>query len=261
MTDNWIFCDLKTHKRLTVLINPQPLITGTFQNHCDRVVKNIADQGRPIALFYSGGLDSEFILSVFLRNNIPVIPIVIVTPFNKQELCYAVKFLKQNNLNPIIYQYDNESFFRNSLATAKKLNICNLSQAIQLFLMDELTYLNYNVVTGHGDPYYSELNMSFGEWDFYYLNFYSNHVGSFFLYDYSLHRSMVEEFKYSEPIQANKCKLYHLEMRPKINLSKAFLKYESTLNLPQPLTLQIPVNQYREALQNNQPTVFSSTRL
>ena len=261
MTNNWTFCDLKTYKPLTVLIKPQTLITGTFQNHCDRVVKNIADQGRPIALFYSGGLDSEFILSVFLRNNIPATPVVIATPFNKQELCYAVEFLKQNNLDPIIYQYDNESFFRNSLATAKKLNIRNLSQAIQLSLMDELTCLNYNVITGHGDPYFSELNMSFGEWDFYYLNFYPNHVGAFFLYDYSLHRCMVEEFKYSEPIQANKCRLYNLEMRPKIDLSKAFLKYASTFNLPESLTLQIPVKQYKEALQSNQPTLFSSTKL
>lgn len=68
-------------------------------------------QGK-LYLLYSGGLDSEYVLSTFLALGINVIPVIIkLNPnYNDHDVRYAFDFCESKNLKPIIVDIDFDDF-------------------------------------------------------------------------------------------------------------------------------------------------------
>jgi hypothetical protein len=67
-----------------------------------------------IYLLYSGGIDSEYVLSVFLELKIEIIPVIIkLSPsYNDHDIKYAFEFCKAKKLNPIIIDIDFDDFVK-----------------------------------------------------------------------------------------------------------------------------------------------------
>jgi len=67
---------------------------------------------KDIYVFYSGGLDSEYIIKIFLSQKIKITPIIVsLEPnYNSFDISYAIDFCKYNDLKPIIINFDFDNF-------------------------------------------------------------------------------------------------------------------------------------------------------
>lgn len=94
---------------LDVELEPANTIEEVFSIH-------LANAKFPIEVLYSGGLDSEFVISVCKKLKIPVIALTLRmmlfgAPFNTHDLYYAEKFCRENDVQHRIIDLDIEKFF------------------------------------------------------------------------------------------------------------------------------------------------------
>jgi hypothetical protein len=104
-------------------------------------------------LMYSGGIDSEFMLSVFLSLNIPFVPVIIdLQPnYNLHDTKYAFSFCKQNSLTPLIISIDFDEF----VMTGKINEIAETAECAWYQLPTTLfaeQQLKGSVITASGEP-------------------------------------------------------------------------------------------------------------
>ena len=68
-------------------------------------------QGK-LHLLYSGGVDSEYALKVFLHLKMDVVPVIInLNPsYNDFDIAYAIKFCNKNKIDPLIINLDFDNF-------------------------------------------------------------------------------------------------------------------------------------------------------
>lgn len=105
-------------------------------------------------LMYSGGVDSEYTLSVFLRLKIPIIPVIIkLNPgYNNHDLEYALKFCHANNLSPEIIDIDFDHFVKSGklyeYASRYKSSVYHRSAT-----MHAISQINGTVIMGDSEPY------------------------------------------------------------------------------------------------------------
>lgn len=65
----------------------------------------------PLYLMYSGGVDSEYILSVFLQMRIPIQPVIIkLNDYNQHDIKYAIDFCRFKKIEPTIIEFDFDQF-------------------------------------------------------------------------------------------------------------------------------------------------------
>ena len=76
----------------TLTINPYEFIPDTFENNSNRVANELANSCENIHIFYSGGLDSEYVMKTFIQNDLKFTTVFILTPYNKKDLSYAINF-------------------------------------------------------------------------------------------------------------------------------------------------------------------------
>ncbi len=240
--NNWITTSLveRTSKNLcpfTMTINPYSFEIDSFKNNSKRVAKEICETHKDVYVFYSGGMDSEYVLKVFLDEKLPVTPVLIVTPFNMEELSYAVKFCKNKNIKPFIIEYDSYKMYRIMSYKCFEKGYFSFIAALHLDACDIISDRGGTVVTGYGEPFIGPFGLpeaknikrvNFMEGDYYIEYHPGNHVGSFFTYDLSLHFSMLNDITLVGNLQNSKSNLYEVEYRPKISWSKEFL---TTVNL------------------------------
>jgi hypothetical protein len=125
------------------------------------VAKEIHDnkQGK-LYLMYSGGVDSEYALNIFLSLGIDVIPVVIkLNPhYNSHDVDYAFEFCKSKNLNPIIIDLDFDWFVKSGkIIDVAKFSECGAYQIPSTFYA--LEQLDGTVVMGsHGPTHLSKIN-------------------------------------------------------------------------------------------------------
>lgn len=85
-------------------------------NYQDELIKNAQfiskNTDKKIYVFYSGGLDSEYVLRIFLHLNIKIIPVIVCLEpnYNSFDTIYAYNFCKKYNLEPLIINFDFDSF-------------------------------------------------------------------------------------------------------------------------------------------------------
>jgi len=111
-------------------------------------------QGK-IYVLYSGGLDSEYVLSIFLALGIDVTPVIIrLNPnYNDYDVKYAFDFCESKKLSPIIVDVNFDEFVKSGriveLATEFKIGAYQLPCTF-----DILEKLDGTIVMGsHGNPH------------------------------------------------------------------------------------------------------------
>jgi len=107
-----------------------------------------------IYFLYSGGIDSEHALSVFLHLRIKIIPVIIkLTPhYNDFDIAYAYKFCESKNLNPVTIDIDFDEFVKSGkiLDYAKKYKSeIHHRPAV----MHAISKLDGTIILGDNEPY------------------------------------------------------------------------------------------------------------
>jgi hypothetical protein len=269
--NNWLTTSLceRSENNLcdfTMTINPYPFKQDTFENNSNRVAKEICNMYDKVYIMYSGGLDSEHALKVFLENKLPVTPIIVVTPYNKRELVYAVKFCKQHNIKPEIVIYEKYELFEKIIKRTKPRGYYSLMSGINFEICDIVSNKGGKLVTGTGEPFSPIRSpniteetdtIEFCEWDFYIDQYDATHPSGFHTYDLELHYSMLTDVEYTGDMQKTKSQLYGLEYRQKIYWDSEFYKI---FNAIRPNVKQYKVNvntkAYKDALLANSSTTF-----
>lgn len=124
-----------------------------------------------IYIFYSGGVDSEFALSVFLSLGIKVTPVIVkLNPlYNNHDTNYAFNFCESKNLTPLVIDLDFEKFVKSGLMVeyAKKYR----SEKYQLSTtMHGISKIDGTIILGGSEPYVGK-NSETGNWDFVYCEY------------------------------------------------------------------------------------------
>jgi hypothetical protein len=143
--------------RLTDKIEIDQLPT-TYSNYYQETLtafENVVSQKQgKLYLLYSGGVDSEYALSVLLSMGVDVTPVIIkLNPnYNLHEIQYAFKFCESKNLTPLVIDIDFDEFVKSGkildLARSMRINIFHYSATAYA-----VSKLDGTVLLGDGEPY------------------------------------------------------------------------------------------------------------
>lgn len=118
---------------------------------------------KKIYVMYSGGVDSEYILNVFLSLGIDVTPVIInLKPhYNEHDTKYAFDFCESKKLKPLVIDLDFDDFVQSGkIISIAENSQCGAYQLPSTFYA--ASQLDGAVVMGsHGPPYLTKHN---GEW-------------------------------------------------------------------------------------------------
>jgi hypothetical protein len=184
---------------------------STFMDECLAAREDIIKTYPKLFVPLSGGLDSEFVMKLFLND---ATPIIVDTPGNTIESAFAYRFCRVNNLTPIVIKkteaemlelYYNEIF--------KKLNGRG-HNSVAVFIAAKYAVDNGGVAI-IGEHAYDDVN----EWDFYNDVLIGDDSSLyFFMWTPELVKAMQTEWnQFNEDHQEFKHKLYDLSYRPKIS--------------------------------------------
>lgn len=130
-------------------------------------------------LMYSGGVDSEYALNIFLILGIPITPVIVklLPNYNNHDVDYAFKFCKSKNLNPLVIDIDYDKFITSgkmlSLALDMRSSLPHYTTTAHAILQ-----LDGTVICGDGEPYIKkdgeEWNIHIYEYDYSLPNLYLN---------------------------------------------------------------------------------------
>jgi hypothetical protein len=225
--NNWLTTNIKdriTNKSLdfSVVITPYPFEKKSFASASEATALKIAALGKPIYIAFSGGADSEYVVRLFKKLNIPFTALTVKTPGNQYELFYADLLYDSNpDIQKIYIDFDSKSYLKKYLQTIK---ITKVNAIHSIPLIECARYAKNNggiVISGDylGDCGYNKTTgimlAGFSEWDFYTDIFVDENVlVPFFHYDLSIVESMVSLFDKSKT-EVFKSNLYKTVVRPK----------------------------------------------
>ena len=152
----------------TVEIDP---ITRTAGSFCEEVILNCQEiyenREGPVYCMYSGGIDSELLMEIFLDQGMPVTPVIVKmnSDFNTHDISWALQFCEQKNINPIVCDINVDHFIRSGevLELAK---LCKTSSYQYLSTIKAALTIDGTIVTGHDEPYIG-LDQSNNTWYYY----------------------------------------------------------------------------------------------
>jgi hypothetical protein len=206
----------------------------SFDDAADYTAKLISQKYQNIHLLLSGGLDSEFVAKVFVRNNLKFTPVILVNQTNIPEVWYAFNFCIENKLDPIVLDYsqsyqDHTKLLKMIFDLSLKLKIPPNLSVLPNFVSTVIK--DANLLTGYGDtlgkrpdnhyqsylePVGNELTIDGSS---FYLHLRSNqHPGAFFVYTPEIFKSYLLSADCSKPAQIAKSNLYNVIPRSKIVL-------------------------------------------
>ena len=199
-----------------------------FQTAADVAAKVIASQYNNLYLALSGGLDSEFVAEVLLRNQINFTPVVISGPWNQLETWYAFNFCDNHNLTPKILDYNESSSYHSLIkrigSYSVRLQLPFLLTMLPLVIANEIE--DGHLINGSGEIFYD--SKSYHEPTGSLLNFVSynhcleiehgrRHPGAFFSYTPELFRAGIADIDITKNSQVAKSQLYNIPFRPKMH--------------------------------------------
>lgn len=134
-------------------------------------------------VMYSGGVDSEHALSVFLHLGMDVTPVIVklLPDYNDHDINYALKFCGKKNIKPRIIEIN----FKQFLESGKFEEINNIIKSnayARATTCHALSLVDGSIVCGEGDPHIGK-NEKTGIWYFndvehaYSMNTYMEHQG------------------------------------------------------------------------------------
>jgi hypothetical protein len=226
--NNWLTTNIKErliNKNIDfdVTITPYSFTKMKFIEACEATAIKIAAMNKSIYIAFSGGADSEYVVRLFKRLNIPFTAVTVKTPGNEYELMYVD--LVYEEFPDIQKTYIDISqpkiFIKKYLDLLKTTNVKALNS---IALIECAKYAQENggiiVSADHlGDVGYNKstgiMLAGFSEWDYYTdIIVDDNILIPFFQYDLSIVNSMVNLFdkSTSEKFKSN---LYQTIFRPK----------------------------------------------
>ena len=211
-----------------------PTLNFDFNSAADYTAKLIADKYVNLHVCLSGGLDSEFVAAVLLRNGIPFVPVIVPT-LSSSESWFAFKFCHENKLTPIVFDFSNKTksgdseFVMDNLIT----KACRIATALKVpieeslipnIVVELLLDPTAKMLTGYGEPFPNHKHfhqplgntMELSDHDYYLnLEYDDLHPGSFFTYTPEIFKAMVKDIDTTANVQIAKAKLYGLPERCK----------------------------------------------
>jgi hypothetical protein len=229
--NHWIKTNLEkgVKEKFSISFNiKHPIKNLNFQDSADYTAKLIASKYTNLHLGLSGGLDSEFVAKVLLRNDIPFVPVIIITLTGESEVLYATKFCQENNLRPLIFDfrdyYKHQHLLKKTLDKSIKLQTfpnLGLINNILPTLVPDAHFITGDGEIGTGQTIW-DYDMQIGDdIEMYAQDFYLNlecgdiHPGPFFSYTPELFLSMAKEIDPTKNNQSAKSSLYDLLFRTK----------------------------------------------
>ena len=216
--------------RLELIFNlTEPVQLLSFNLAADYTVDLINKNYNNLHLSLSGGLDSEFIAKVLVRNKIKFTPVILITPTNVSalETWYAYKFCDENSLVPKLLDYSDIENYIELLKKMIKINdqlkIPMNAGSFAITIANEIK--DSTVLNGYGEPFYNSESYqeAMGDiLDIHDNNFWSelyfgnSHPGAFFSYTPELFRACIKDIDTTKNSQVAKAELYGLVPRPKI---------------------------------------------
>ena len=208
-------------------------LNTSWDKACENTVKLIADLNKPIYIGLSGGLDSDYVCTLFEEAGVEYTPVVIDTTGNKAELEYAQKFLdawgrdykaiklEKKIIDVLTVYYDEilvkcSGYGHNSVAAYIVGEYVKQQGGIYVMaehLIDELPNGGFRVAAKEWD-YYNDLLL--GEDNTHY----------FFNYTPEISSAMIREFPDYADVQRCKSEMYGISYRPKMQY-----QYNSTYDL------------------------------
>lgn len=210
-----------------------------FSSASDQAAQLIASNYQNLHLSMSGGLDSEYVAKVLLRNKIPFIPVIlIVSDSSYEEYSYVWYFCQQNNLTPVVFDYRDKflDLSKQLIREAHKLKVAPSFGFIPNVISNQLP--GASIITGNGEPFFnSSLEspmgemLEFAEYEWYFDVTMPQHPGAFFTYTPDLFLSLITSIDTTIPTQLSKAQLYDVAFRPKNNWHRSGPTHEKFYRL------------------------------
>ena len=178
ISKNNYICTTGTGDTFTVTIDPLPIKFDNYYLESCKAAEEIYNlkQGK-LYLMYSGGVDSEYALSVFLSLGMDVTPVIVrMSPYyNEHDFKYASNFCDSKNLKPLIVDIDLKEFVNSGkildIATAMRSSVYHYSTTAYA-----IGKLDGTVICGDGEPYINNQNgvwsVTMYEFDYALVNYY-----------------------------------------------------------------------------------------
>jgi hypothetical protein len=139
-------------------LDPLPKKFDNYFIEACRAAEEIYDlkEGK-LHVMYSGGVDSEHALAVFLHLGIDVTPVIVkLSPdYNNHDISYALKFCEKKNIKPRIIEIDFKKFLESGkfeeVNNIIKSNACGRASTCYA-----LGQVDGSIVCGEGDPHISK---------------------------------------------------------------------------------------------------------
>jgi hypothetical protein len=162
-----------------VEIDPPSRPVGTYFDETVTAAEIVwAQKQGTLYLCYSGGLDSEFALSVFRHLGMSVTPVIMCTQYNQTERQFAFDYCSKHNIKPVVVNLDLDEFICSGkmLEIAKDIQCGAWQIAVNMWLTSQL---DGTVITGENPPHLKKVsNTWYHDDDQIYhsmLKYFSNH--------------------------------------------------------------------------------------
>ena len=211
-----------------------PRFQVRFERKASKLYKNFdeaADQAaqllykewghRPLYLALSGGVDSEFVARILLKNKIPFTPVILkIDSINDIESQFALTWCEKNNITPVILNYTTQDLNNNFKLFFPKMHKIKHYHSTPMMTI----YKYVETQGGHCIYCAGDINLDSDRKEFfhYHYDFIPNmvdaakHPTSFFMYTPELVLSYINQFDTTQPEQLNKLGFYQVESRSKI---------------------------------------------
>lgn len=216
--------DFNVHEFTPVkLENPsKEALIKRFHLQSNETCKKLKELDCPLYLAFSGGMDSDYVFTKLVENDVKFTPIIISTDGNLNEEKYAFRRCRYTNIEPIVvnksekdliyYWYDN---------VWKDLKSTGYNSIPILWAAEVAKQNGGKLIIGeHLLLYFEPLILGYSDWDFYTDYYYGeDSCIPFFLYDpgiaYATHYAIKDPALSAEKEEELKWMLYEIDFRPK----------------------------------------------
>ncbi len=236
---NWISHNLSQRTKDNKLpfkidFNWQPFSPSYFKQESEKVCEELYHKyGDKLFLAFSGGSDSEYILSTFLKLGIPITPVIVSCPFNQTDIIPAFSYCRNNNVIPIVITYGYE-YLKVSKDKIYDKGLLSPIGLTPLLVYDYVKSLGGKVISGQGEPLpitnkgsSTDISSKIQMYEFeFYMDIYATDEQPlpFYCYNQNIFYSYLKEIDDTLELQYAKCKLYNINYRPKSYWSEEIYK-------------------------------------